>query len=150
MRKRLLSTTVAGAAAGVLALGACSGNPEPAPTTQPPTTTATTPASPTSPASPSSPAATPSATASGPVPAYPGATVTTHTDGFTLLHSDDSVRKVGAFYVDTLAREGWRTISKYQGEFSVNVVAQRADEGVTVQVSPTGSGTSISITTYPR
>ncbi|MFJ3335310.1 hypothetical protein [Streptomyces sp. NPDC086766] len=76
--------------------------------------------------------------------------MTTHTDGFTLLHSDDSVREVGAFYVDTLAREGWRTISKYQGEFSVNVVARRGDEGVTVQVSPTGSGTSISITTYPR
>ncbi|MFD6228687.1 hypothetical protein ACFWFZ_17645 [Streptomyces sp. NPDC060232] len=75
--------------------------------------------------------------------------MTSQVGGSTLLRSDDSVSKVGAFYVDALAREGWTTVSKYQGEYSVNIVAKRGNEGVTVQVSPTGSGTSVSITTYP-
>ncbi|WP_189313963.1 hypothetical protein [Streptomyces brasiliensis] len=75
--------------------------------------------------------------------------MTSRTDGTTVLHSGDSVSKVGSFYVDTLAREGWKTVSKYQGQFSANIVAKRGKEGVTVQASPTGSGTSISISKYP-
>lgn len=89
------------------------------------------------------------ASPSAPVPTYPGATVVSHTGGTTLLRSGDSVAKVGSFYVDTLAREGWTTVSKYQSEFSTNLVAKRGHQGVTVQVSPTGSGTSISVTEYP-
>ncbi|MFF4583702.1 hypothetical protein ACFY15_35910 [Streptomyces sp. NPDC001373] len=96
----------------------------------------------------SSPSATPSRTTSGQIPEYPGATVVSHVGGFTLLRTDDSVGKAGSFYVDALDREGWTTVSKYQGEFSVNIMARRGGEGVTVQVSPTGSGSSISITTY--
>ncbi|MFI1165790.1 hypothetical protein ACH4UM_19785 [Streptomyces sp. NPDC020801] len=51
--------------------------------------------------------------------------------------------------MNALAQGGWKTLSKYEGRFSVNVMAKRGNEGVTVQVSPTGSGTSISVTTYP-
>lgn len=89
------------------------------------------------------------ASPSSEIPTYPGATVVSQTGGTTLLRSNDSVSKVGSFYVDTLAREGWTTVSKYQGEFSTNLVAKRDHNGVTVQVSPTGSGTSISVTKYP-
>ncbi|MET9885809.1 hypothetical protein ABZZ20_22250 [Streptomyces sp. NPDC006430] len=133
MRWRLASAATAGAAAVLMMLGACSDDSTPA---QTPTTQA------------SSQSVTPSRTASGPIPTYPGATVVSHVGGFTLLHTDDSVSKVGSFYVDALARDGWTTVSKYQGEFSVNLMARRDGKGVTVQVSPTGSGTSISITTY--
>jgi len=135
MKGRIKIATVAAVAAGAMLIGACGGRAQPAHTTPP--------------AGHSTPTGPRSAATVGPIPTYPGATVSSHAGGFTLLHSDDSVGKVGSFYVDTLAREGWHTVSKQQSEYSVNVVAKRGNEGVTVQVSPTFSGSSISITTYP-
>lgn len=84
----------------------------------------------------------------GPLPVYPGATVVSHSGGFTLLQSGDPVSKVGSFYVGALDDGGWTTTSKYQGDYSVNLIAHRGHRGVTVQVSPAGSGSSISITSY--
>ncbi|GLY66680.1 hypothetical protein [Amycolatopsis taiwanensis] len=75
--------------------------------------------------------------------------MTSQAGGSTQLHSNDPATKVGAFYLDALAEQGWTTTSKYQGQHSTNVVAKRGREGVTVQVSPSGSGSSISVTTYP-
>ncbi|MER6982225.1 hypothetical protein [Streptomyces carpinensis] len=133
MRRKILSIAAAGVTTVLMTLGACSNNTHPAQTT--PTHT--------------SPPVTTPKTPSGSMPTYPGATVTSNVSGTTMLHSGDTVSKVGAFYVDTLAREGWKTVSKHQGEFSTNIVAKRGREGVTVQVSPTGSGTSITISKYP-
>lgn len=150
MKRRSLGAVTAGSVAVVLALGACSGNPSPGPSTS------TAPGSSTSSGSASSPptSAQTSPSASGeassaPIPVYPGATVVSRSTGYTLLRSNDSVSTVGSFYVDTLAKEGWQTISKYQGRWSVNVTAKRGHEGVTVQVNPAGSGTDISVATYP-
>lgn len=149
MKRRFLGAATAGSVAVVLALGACSDNSSSGPSTS------TAPGSSTSSGSASPPAsAQTSLPASGeassePIPMYPGATVVNRSTGYTLLRSNDSVSTVGSFYVDTLAKEGWQTISKYQGRWSVNVTAKRGHEGVTVQVNPSGSGTDISIATYP-
>ncbi|MEU7022507.1 hypothetical protein ABZ990_17860 [Streptomyces sp. NPDC046203] len=131
MRQKVLRTVAAASGvAAVLTLGAC-GNSNPAPATSP------------------SPTATATATATGGVPLYPGATETRHTGSTTLLSTDDSVKQVGTFYADALSRDGWKTVSKYVGDFSANIVARRGHDGVTVQVNPMGSHTSISISTYP-
>jgi hypothetical protein len=122
-------TVMGGVGAVLLVLGGCSGNSNPAPTT-PPTKTAT-------------------ATADRGVPLYPGATQTRHTGSTTLLSTDDSVKQVGDFYADALGRDGWKTISKYVGDYSANIVARRGHDGVTVQVTPLGSHTAISVSTYP-
>jgi hypothetical protein len=133
---KILSIAATGVVAAVMAIGGCAHNASgPAPTTSP------TQAPPAQTASPTARA--------GPLPAYPGAEVTRHLGGTTLLHTDDPVGKVGTFYADTLAKEGWRTVSRYLGDRSADIVAKKGHEGVTVQVSPTGSGTSISITSYP-
>ncbi|WP_166631955.1 hypothetical protein [Streptomyces sp. GC420] len=84
----------------------------------------------------------------GPVRKYPGAEVTTETTGFTMLRTDDSVSEVGDFYIGVLEDEGWDIRSKYEGETSVHLLATRGDKGVTIQVSPTGSDTLISIAHY--
>lgn len=127
MRRKVLRTgAAAGAVVAVLALGACSNESNRAPMASP-TPTATT----------------------GPVPAYPGATVTRHTDSTTLLSTDDPVSKVGAYYADALNRDGWKTVSKYVGDFTANIVAKRGHEGVTVQVTPVGSHTTILVSTFP-
>jgi hypothetical protein len=133
MRRKIPSFAVAGVTAVLMALAGCNNHSSP----------------PSTPPAHTSPPATSPATPSGAIPTYPGATVTRHSGGTTILHTDDSVTKVGSFYVDALAREGWKTVSKYQGQFSANIVAKRGKEGVTVQVSPTGSGTAITISQYP-
>ncbi|MFG2886609.1 hypothetical protein ACGFYV_30635 [Streptomyces sp. NPDC048297] len=72
-----------------------------------------------------------------------------HFGATTILTTDDPPDKVGPFYADALAREGWQTVSKYLGDRSANIVAKKGHDGVTLQVSPVGSGTAISITSYP-
>ncbi|BAU84923.1 hypothetical protein SLA_4034 [Streptomyces laurentii] len=129
MRSKALRTVAAGGVATVLALGVACGNSNPAPAASP-TSTAT-------------------ATADRGVPLYPGATQTRHTGSTTLLSTDDSVKQVGDFYADALSRDGWKTISKYVGDYSANIVARRGHDGVTVQVTPLGSHTAISVSTYP-
>lgn len=145
------AAVTAAVAAGVMALGACSDTSSPARTTTVTATATSQSGTPTGTesGSPATGSPTPSSTMSaGPLPAYPGATVVSHSSGFTLLQSGDPVSKVGSFYVDALNEGGWTTTSKYQGDYSVNLIARRGDRGVTVQVSPTGSGSSVSITSY--
>ncbi|MFE1247008.1 hypothetical protein [Streptomyces sp. NPDC058735] len=84
----------------------------------------------------------------GPVRTYPGAEVVTEAKGFTMLRTDDSVERVGDFYIRLLEDEGWDILSKYEGETSVHLLARKGDDGLTVQVSPAGSGTTISISYY--
>lgn len=120
------------------------------------TVTATTTVPSTAAASPGERTPSPTATTSspdedestGPVRKYPGAEVVTESKGFTMLHTDDSVEKVGDFYIGLLEDEDWNITSKYEGKTSVHLLATKGGDGLTVQVSPTGSATSISLSYY--
>jgi hypothetical protein len=59
------------------------------------------------------------------------------------------VSKVNAFYAAALANNGWKMTSKTVTSRSANFVATRSGQGVTVAIASTGSGASISISTYP-
>lgn len=65
----------------------------------------------------------------GPLPAYPGATVTSHIGDTTVLHSYDGVGKVGAFHAATPVREGRSTTSEDQGSSGANFVARPGGPG---------------------
>jgi hypothetical protein len=65
-----------------------------------------------------------------------------------MLRTDDPVKEVGQFYIKLLQDEGWDITSKYEGDTSVHLLARKDGQGLTVQVSPTGSGTTVSISYY--
>ncbi|MCF4139442.1 hypothetical protein L1856_25745 [Streptomyces sp. Tue 6430] len=154
MYRRLPFTAAAGLVTLALVTTGCGdsdGQPDSARTV-----TATTTVPGTAAASPGERTASPTSTTSspdedestGPVRKYPGAEVVTDSKGFTMLHTDDSVEKVGDFSTDLLKDEDWNITSKYEGETSVHLLATKGGDGLTVQVSPTGSGTSISLSYY--
>jgi hypothetical protein len=98
-------------------------------------------------------AAAPQADA-GRLPVYQPSSVLSHTEigpGSTdVLTSPDPVDKVAAFYRDALAQGGWQTTSASGTlPWSQHLMARRDKQGVTIQISNTGSGASISVTTYP-
>ncbi|MET9395205.1 hypothetical protein ABZY20_33150 [Streptomyces sp. NPDC006624] len=143
--------SVLAAAAGLVVLpllatgcGDSDGEPEPARTV-----TATTTAPGERPTSPGATTSSPGEDEStGPVRRYPDAEVVTESKGFTMLRTDDSVEEAGDFYVGLLEEEDWDIQSKYEGETSVHLLARKGGDGLTIQVSPTGSGTTISISYY--
>lgn len=145
MQRRLpltVSAALALAAVGLTGCGDSDGDAEPARTV---TATTTVPRTPTTSATSGSPEEDAS---TGPVRRYPGAEVVSEAKGFTMLRTDDSVEKVGDFYIDLLEDEDWDITSKYEAETSVHLLARKGGDGLTVQVSPTGSGTLISLSYY--
>jgi hypothetical protein len=84
------------------------------------------------------------------VPTYKPSTVVHRTKTTILLRSPSSVAKVTAFYVRRLPAAGWRIAHRNSTPFSTNLMAKRTGKGATIQISKTGTGTSISIVTYPR
>jgi hypothetical protein len=87
--------------------------------------------------------------ASGSVPSYnPSTVVSKHGDSL-VLNSPDSVTKIGSYYKGVLARGGWQVQQATVTARSASFSAHQTGQGVTISVYPSGSGSGISITTYP-
>jgi hypothetical protein len=96
----------------------------------------------------------PATTSQADLPVYQPSAVLSRTDVGSartdVLLSGDSVEKVSSFYRDALDQGGWTTVSATGTlPWSTNLRAQRDKQGATIQISSTGSGSSISVTTYP-
>jgi hypothetical protein len=90
---------------------------------------------------------TPTSTKTSPLTTSP--TISTSTPGSLQLTSPDSVQKVTAFYDKALTQGGWNIVSSSKTAYSTNITARRGSTGTTLSISVTGSGTYISLTTYP-
>jgi hypothetical protein len=103
---------------------------------------------------PTSPAHDTSAGASTPaaesLPEYQPAAVVSKSSTSTVLSSPDSVTKIGAFYADVLAKDGWQVISSSAGAYHASFTAALGHQGVSISVYPRFGGSGISISTYPR
>ena len=116
------------------------------PLTTSPTISTSTPAS----SSAVSPAqTTPTQSGSTTLPKYEPSSVVSDTPGSLQLTSPDSVQKVTAFYDKALTQGGWNIVSSSKTAYSTNITARRGSTGTTLSISVTGSGTYISLTTYP-
>jgi hypothetical protein len=113
-----------------------------------PTSTTTSPST-TSPSASSSPATSSPATGSTTLPRYQPSSVVSDTPGSLQLTSPDSVQKVTAFYDNALAQGGWSIVSSSKTAYSTSITAKRGSTGTSLSISSTGSGTYISLTTYP-
>jgi hypothetical protein len=91
-----------------------------------------------------------SAPAAESLPDYQPATVVSKTSTSTVLTSPDSVAKVGSFYADVLAKDGWQVISSSAGAFHASFTAARGHQGASISVYPRFGGSGISISIYPR
>jgi hypothetical protein len=137
-----------------VAVAGCGGSSS----TTPATTTAKVTATVTAPSTPSTVTATHAvvvtptpATSSGVdgVAAYQPSTVVSHGAHSLVLTSKDSAGTVGAFYATKLSGDGWVTVSKTVAPTHANFTVKKNGQGATVAVAPAGSGSSISISTYP-
>lgn len=88
-------------------------------------------------------------TSSGSLPRYQPSTVVSEAAGSLQLTSPDSVQQVTTFYDSALSDGGWTIISSSKTGYSTNITAKRGSTGTTLSVSSTGSGTYISLVTYP-
>lgn len=94
-------------------------------------------------------AAATTATSAG-LPDYQPSKVVSKTSGSTVLESSDSVRTIGEFYADALAKGGWQVTTSSAGSYHASFTAHRGDEGTSISVYPRLGGSGISISTYPR
>jgi hypothetical protein len=83
------------------------------------------------------------------IPFYKPSTTRTNTGDSATLTSSSSVTKVNDFYVNAVNSGGWTTVSKSTSQFHGNLTVKKAGQGATISVAPSGSGTLISISTYP-
>ncbi len=102
---------------------------------------------------PSHPSSAPAAArASGSIkgiPFYEPSTVRSQTASAATLTSPDSVTKVSDYYVNVADTRGWTTVSKSLTPHSGNLTIKKSGQGATISVAPTGSGSLITISTYP-
>lgn len=132
------------AAALITGVAACGARTSPTPAMSP----ATAPAMPT-PAGARDPA---TASASGEIsgiPFYQPSTVITQTGNAVVLKSPDPVTKVTAFYVNAIEKGGWNSVSKTITNYNGNLTVRRPGHGASISISPSGSSSLISISTYP-
>ncbi|MBO0875400.1 MAG: hypothetical protein J2P19_18625 [Pseudonocardia sp.] len=130
------------AAAALLAVvgaSACGGSAAPSqpPPAAPPPTTAN---------------ASPGAGASGSIkgiPFYQPSTVRSQTEATVVLSSPDPVTKVSDYYVNMVNSGGWTTVAKSITLYSGNLTIKKSGQGATISVAPSGSGSVITISTYP-
>jgi hypothetical protein len=112
-----------------------------------PTSATTTPGGTTRSTGPDAPSSTAAGRPTATLPAYQPATVT-DVRSSTVLRSPDPVAKVSAFYVATLERAGWRTITSNLSRASARLIATKGADGVTIAISLARQGSSISVETY--
>jgi hypothetical protein len=96
-----------------------------------------------------SPAAGTDPSAAGKLPAYQPSSVLSSSPSSTVLSSPGSVTKIGEFYKDALAKDGWQVRSAVTGTYSASFTAIRGSEGVSISVYPRGGGSGISVSTHP-
>lgn len=89
------------------------------------------------------------ATSSNTLPRYQPSSVVSDAPGSLQLTSPDSIQKVTAFYDDALTKGDWSIISNSKTAYSTNITAKKGSTGTTLSISATGSGTYISLVTYP-
>lgn len=142
MKKRIPGCVAAATLAAGLAVTACGG-----------TTTgqgAAATASPTHPATTATAAPTesPGGSIAG-IPFYQPSHVVSHAEQTALLSSPDSVSKVNGFYVSELNRGGWTTLNKSTSSYHGSFTIRKSTQGANLSIYPSGSGSRISISTYP-
>jgi hypothetical protein len=144
LKHSVLSAFVAAAAlVAVVGVNACGGAAptQPAPPASPP---------PTAPAA--SPDASPGPSANGAIkgiPFYQPSTIRGQTSTTVVLNSPDPVTKVSDYYVNVVNSGGWTTVSKSITPYSGNLTIKKSGQGATISVAPSGSGSVITISTYP-
>jgi hypothetical protein len=100
------------------------------------------------------PPVTPSATAKAGesvkgIPFYRPSTVRSNTGTSAILTSPDPVTKVNDYYISAMNAGGWTTVSKSTSRYHGHLTVKRSGQGGTISVAPSGSGTLITISTYP-
>ena len=80
---------------------------------------------------------------------YQPSTIRSQTSDSAVLTSPDSVTKVSDYYVSVVDTGGWTTVSKSITAYSGNLTIKKSGQGATISVAPSGSGSVISISTYP-
>jgi hypothetical protein len=118
-------------------------------TTTPTTPKTTTPAKTTPSTTPRSTIPSSDSSSSSTLPQYQPSSVVSQATGSLQLTSPSSVQQVTAFYDNAIARGGWTIVSNSKTAYSTNITATRGHVGTTLSVSSTGSGTYISLVTYP-
>jgi hypothetical protein len=83
------------------------------------------------------------------IPYYQPSTVHSQTSSSATLSSPDAVTKVSDYYVNVVHKGGWTTVTKSLTTHSGNLTIKRSGQGATIAVAPSGSGTLITINTYP-
>jgi hypothetical protein len=83
------------------------------------------------------------------LPKYEPSSVVSDSPGSLQLTSPDSVKKVTVFYDNLLTKGGWKIVSSSKTAYSTNITATKGSTGTTLSVSVSGSGTYISLVTYP-
>lgn len=82
------------------------------------------------------------------VPLYQPSTIVSQINGAVVLRSPDPVAKVTAFYMDAVDKGGWNSVSKTITNYNRNLTVERPGHGANISISPSGSGSLISISTY--
>jgi hypothetical protein len=83
------------------------------------------------------------------VPLYQPSTTRTRTASSATLTSPDSVTKVSDYYVGVVHKDGWTTVSKSMTAYHGHLTIKKSGLGATISVAPSGSGSLITISTYP-
>jgi hypothetical protein len=88
------------------------------------------------------------------LPTYQPSKTVSQTQAFSsstyVLLTRDPLERVSAFYRDALDQGGWHIVSATGAlPWSTHLIAKRDKQGATIQISSTGVGSSISVTTYP-
>jgi hypothetical protein len=80
---------------------------------------------------------------------YQPSTVTSHTGDSAVLTSPDPVTKVNDYYLKLVDTDGWTTVSKSISPHNGNLTIKKSGQGATISIAPSGSGSAITISTYP-
>jgi len=83
------------------------------------------------------------------VPFYRPSTVQSNTGNSATLSSPDPVTKVTDYYTGVVNNGGWTTVSKSTSAYHGHFTIKKSGQGATISVAPSGSGSLISISTYP-
>jgi hypothetical protein len=150
MRKYWIgAAALVAAALAVSACGSSSGSANGS-SSPPPKSSSTSTTAAKSAAGPAAPAPAPAAS-SGSIPNYQPSAVVSQSSGHTELTSPGSVADLTTFYENALQQNGWSVSSSSKTATSANFVGHRSGEGATVSISTLGgSGTTISVSTYPQ
>jgi len=88
--------------------------------------------------------------ATGKLPDYQPSTVVSRSEYSTVLTSPDRVSKIGTFYQNALATDGWQVASNSMGPYHASFTVYRGHEGASISIYSRWGGSGISISTYHR